>query len=416
MTHLKISRRTMLAGAAGAVGGALLHSAGVARAQEPQAPPRPQAPADPTKLLGRVPSELGGRSPFERPRRKIGRPLPSGESFTPLQDLDGIITPADLHFERHHAGVPLIDPERYSLLVHGMVERPMVFTLRDLKRYPAVSRISFIECSGNGIRSWRNVRKELSPQDIDGMTSTSDWIGVPLATLFREVGVRPGAKWFLAESMDAAVMTRSIPMAKAWDDALIAYGQNGEAIRPEQGYPARLLLPGWEGNASVKWIRRLEIADRPFMTREETSKYTDPLADGTARQFSFDMDAKSIITFPAFPTTLPDKGWWEIRGLAWSGRGRITRVDVSTDGGRHWTPATLDRPVLSKCHTRFRLPWSWDGREAILLSRAMDETGYVQPTYEALLRVRGPGTWYHYNHLRPWRVQRDGSVYFGLEG
>src|SRR5207245_1480197 len=202
------------------------------------------------------------------------------------------------------------------------------------------------------------------PQLSDGLTSSSEWSGVPLALLFREVGVKPGAKWFLAEGEDAAVMSRSIPMEKAWDDALIAYGQNGEALRPEQGYPARLFLPGWEGNANVKWIRRIEIADRPFMTREETSKYTDPLGDGTARMFSFVMDAKSIITFPAYPVILHDRGWWEISGIAWSGRGRITRVDVSTDGGKQWEPAELQQPVLPKCHARFRYRGRWDGRDA----------------------------------------------------
>jgi sulfane dehydrogenase subunit SoxC len=210
--------------------------------------------------------------------------------------------------------------------------------------------------------------------------------------------------------MDAAVMTRSIPIDFANDDAMIAYGQNGEALRPEQGYPARLFLPGVEGNASVKWIRRIELADQPFMTREETSKYTDPLPDGTARMFSLVMDAKSLITEPAFPDRLSGPGWREIRGLAWSGRGKISRVEVSTDGGRTWQAASLDEPVLSKCHTRFRLPWQWTGGEAILMSRATDETGYVQPTTAALLAVRGPSTSYHFNNIRAWRVGADGVV------
>jgi sulfane dehydrogenase subunit SoxC len=211
-------------------------------------------------------------------------------------------------------------------------------------------------------------------------------------------------------------MSRSVPVEKALDDAMIAYGQNGEAIRPEQGYPARLLLPGWEGNAQVKWIRRLEASDRPSMTREETSKYTDPLADGTARQFSLVMDAKSTITFPAYPFVLPEQGWWEIRGLAWSGRGRITRVDVSTDGGSTWVPAQLQGPVLPKCATRFRHVWNWEGGEAVLMSRATDETGYVQPDLETLIAARGPGTSYHYNSIRPWRVEPDGRVFFAQGG
>jgi len=400
MTHAPISRRALLAGATGALGAHALRVTKLAQ--------------DPTKVPGSAVTPLGERSPFERPRRI---PLGNGQgiSYTPLQDCCGIVTPADLHFERHHAGVPAIDPQRYKLLIHGMVERPTVFDLEALKRFPSVSRLCFLECSGNGAAGYGRSRPDLSPQLVDGLTSTSEWTGVPLATLFREVGVKPGATWFLAEGQDAAVMARSIPVEQARDDGLIAYGQNGEALRPEQGYPARLLLPGWEGNANVKWIRRIELADRPFMTREETSKYTDPLPDGTARQFSFVMDAKSIITFPAYPVTLGDKGWWQITGIAWSGRGRITRVEVSTDAGRNWAPADLQQPVLPKCHTRFRYMWNWDGGDTTILSRAVDETGYVQPPVEQLRQARGLGTTYHFNHIRPWRVRRDGTVVFGLE-
>ena len=412
MENAPLSRRVLLASVAGAIGAHALRKAGVARV--PGSAPPPQVP-DPTKVPGTPSSELGQRSPFERPRRiPIGGA--QGISLAPLQELDGVVTPADLHFERHHAGVPAIDPHRYKLLIHGMVERPTVFDLADLKRFPSVSHLYFLECSGNGGAGYRGARPDLSPQLIDGLTSTSEWTGVPLATLLREVGVKPGAKWLLAEGEDAAVMARSIPIDKAWDDALIAYGQNGEAVRPEQGYPARLVLPGWEGNSNVKWLRRIEVADAPFMTREETSKYTDPLADGTARMFSFAMDAKSIITFPAYPVVLPEPGWWEISGIAWSGRGKITRVDVSTDGGRRWTPAELQAPVLPKCHTRFRSLWNWNGSETTILSRAIDETGYIQPTLERLRAARGVGTYYHFNHIRPWRVRRDGTVLFGLEG
>ena len=212
----------------------------------------------------------------------------------------------------------------------------------------------------------------------------------------------------------AAVMSRSIPIDKAMDDALLAYGQNGEAIRPEQGYPVRLVLPGWEGNTQVKWLRRIEVTDRPTMTRDETSRYTDPLKDGTARQFSFVMEAKSLITFPSYPYVLPERGWWEIRGLAWSGRGTISRVDVSTDSGQSWTPAELQRPILPKAPVRFRHLWNWDGRETVMLSRAVDETGYVQPTMQQLMEARGERTAYHRNHIRAWKVARDGAVTFGL--
>jgi sulfane dehydrogenase subunit SoxC len=404
MTDDRISRRALLAAAAGALGARAVGRTGLT-----------QAPQDPTKVPGAPVSQLGQRSPFSHPRRvPVGGD--QGVSLTPLQDLNGIVTPSDLHFERHHAGVPAINPHDYKLLIHGMVERPTVFDLEALTRFPSVSRLHFLECSGNGGSSYRASRPNLSPQLVDGLTSTSEWTGVPLATLFREVGVKPGATWFLAEGEDAALMARSIPIAKAWDDGLVAYGQNGEALRPEQGFPARLLLPGWEGNANVKWIRRIEISDQPFMTREETSKYTDPLSNGTARQFSFVMDAKSTITFPAYPAIISEKGWWEIRGLAWSGRGRISRVDVSTDGGRRWGTAELQQPVLAKCHTRFRYLWNWDGKETTLLSRAVDETGYVQPTRDQLREARGRGTSYHFNHIRPWRVRSDGSVVFGLEG
>jgi sulfane dehydrogenase subunit SoxC len=406
-------RRALLAGSAGVVGAAV---AGVAGQSADQAA-RIKVPADPTKVQGPTGTDVGSRSPFEQPKR-ISLNERRTSTQAPLQDLEGIITPADLHFERHHGGVPAIDPKQYSLLIHGMVDRPMVFTLDDLRRFPGRSVIRFIECSGNGGRVYRKegVSGDLTPQVIDGLTSTSEWTGVPLATLFREVGASPKAQWFLAEGSDAAVMTRSIPIAKAYDDAMAVYAQNGEALRPEQGYPVRLLLPGFEGSSNVKWLRRLELADQPFMTREETSKYTDPLPDGTSRIFSFVMDAKSLITEPAFPDRLTGPGWWEIRGLAWSGRGKITRVDISTDGGKTWKAATLNDPVLPKCHTRFRHPWQWDGKEAVLLSRAVDETGYVQPTLDALMAARGPQTQYHYNNIRAWRVSADGTVKFAGAG
>ncbi|HSC32242.1 MAG TPA: sulfite dehydrogenase [Gemmatimonadaceae bacterium] len=401
-----LTRRRLVAGTAAAIGLAMLR-----RSAFPQTGPAPP----PSRPLGGTATVLGARAPQEKLQRIVFGTM-HGMSLTPLQDLHGIITPSDLHYERHHAGVPAIDPHEYKLLIHGMVDRPTVFDLEALKRFPAVSRFHFLECSGNGSSGYTDVRPDQSPQVVDGLTSTSEWTGVSLSTLLREVGVHPRATWFLAEGGDAALMARSIPIAKAWDDAMIAYGQNGEALRPEQGYPARLLLPGWEGNTNVKWIRRLEFADRPFMTRDETSKYTDPLPNGTARMFSFVMDAKSIITSPAYPAALTGHGWWDVTGLAWSGRGRISRVDVSTDGGTRWSPAVLEQPVLPKCHTRFTFPWKWDGAEALLMSRATDETGYVQPTLAELRRVRGLGTNYHFNNMRAWRVRRDGSVLFGLEG
>src|SRR5207247_2611612 len=392
---MKVSRRTLLAGAAGAALGKSVAA---------------QAPADPTKVRGKPSRSLGQRAPTETIQR-LGRG--GNSSGTPHQDLYGIITPADLHFERHHAGVPEIDPKAYSLLVHGMVDRPTIFTLADLKRFPSVSRVHFLECSGNF--GGRAASAEITPQPLAGLTSTSEWTGVALATLFREVGVHPKATWFLADGSDAALLTRSIPVTKAFDDALIAYGQNGEAIRPEQGYPARLFLPGWEGNANVKWLRRIELSDRPFMTREETSKYTDPMADGTARIFSFLMDARSLITYPAYPVTL-SRGWVEINGIAWTGSAKIRRVDVSTDGGATWTPARLQEPVLSKAHTRFRHLWNWTGGEAVIMSRAVDETGYVQPTRDVLIAARGVSSvGYHVNPITGWLIRPDGTVVYRAE-
>ena len=393
-----VTRRDILAGAAGAIGAATLGPVGQrAHAQET------------TKSPGAPSSALGGRSPHE----PLARGSVTGSSSrTPLQDLHGMVTPSDLHFERHHGGVPTIDPDDYQLLIHGMVERPTILTLADLKRFPATSRICFLECSGNYPTG---AGPETKPENVCGMTATTEWTGVSLATLFREVGASPNATWFLAEGQDAAVMTRSVPMEKAWDDAMIAYAQNGEALRPPQGYPARLLLPGWEGNSNVKWLRRLELADQPFMTREETSKYTDPLADGTARQFSFVFDARSIITSPAYPDVV-EPGWIELRGVAWSGRGTIAQVDVSTDGGQTWQAARLQEPVLRQAHTRFRHLWQWDGSETEIMSRATDDSGYVQPTRAALRAVRGRrARRYHLNPITAWRIQPNGQVYYREE-
>lgn len=358
---------------------------------------------------GSPPSAVGTRAPEAKLQRQV---LLDVASVTPLQALHGTITPADLHFERHHAGIPVIDPDQHELLIHGMVEKALKFSLADLQRFPSVTRICFLECSGNLFTA---ATERSTPQLVCGLTSQSEWTGVPLKTVLAEVGIKSKASWFLAEGGDAALMTRSIPIEKAMDDAFIAYAQNGEALRPEQGFPFRLLLPGWEGNTNIKWLRRLELSDQPFMTREETSKYTDPLKNGTARQFSVTMDARSVITSPTYPAVI-EKGWQEVRGLAWSGRGKIVRVEVSTDGGRHWQPAHLQGPVLAKAHTRFTFPWKWVGGGAELMSRAEDETGYIQPSRQQLLTSRGPGSVpYHLNPILSWLVQSDGHVLYKAE-
>ena len=397
----KISRRKLLLGGAATAAVVMIKSS-FGKMVQTSLPESPALLADPTKVLGRFPGEIGTRSEFE----SLAKKATFTSSRTPLQSLYGTITPSDMHFERHHGGVPVMEPVRYELLIHGMVDKPMVFSLNDLKRFPSVTRIAFLECSGN----FRTGKVEMSPQDICGLTSQSEWTGVMLSTLLREVGIESGASWLLAEGSDAAVMTRSIPLRKALDDAMIVYAQNGEAIRPEQGYPARLFLPGWEGNTSIKWIRRIEVGDQPYMTREETSKYTEEVRDGKIRQFSFDMDARSIITYPAFPQHI-ERGWVEIRGIAWSGRGRIVKVEVSTDAGKSWHAANLPGLILDKAHTQFKFLWHWKGDETEILSRATDETGYLQPTMQQLIAARGESMGgYHLNPITAWYIKRDGQV------
>jgi sulfane dehydrogenase subunit SoxC len=362
-------------------------------------------------LLGAPVRQYGERSPYVHAERLLeaGRTPEAANSLTPLADTFGIITPSALHFERHHSGVPAIDPARHRLLVHGLVDRPLVFTVDDLKRLPSVSRVLFLECSGNGAPGWTRTPQP-TVQVSHGLTSCSEWAGVPLGVLLDEVGARADGSWMIAEGADAARMTRSIPVAKARDDALVAYAQNGEPLRPEQGFPLRLLLPGWEGNTNVKWLRRLKLVEQPVMGREETSKYTDLMPDGRARQFTFVMEAKSVVTHPSGGQRLADTGFYEITGLAWSGRGRIERVEITTDGGTTWQDAALQDPVLPVAHTRFRFAWEWNGRGAVIASRCTDETGYRQPTRDELVAARGLNSFYHNNMIQAWRVAPDGTV------
>ncbi|TDS12971.1 sulfite dehydrogenase [Sphingobacterium paludis] len=367
---------------------------------EPDVPS--QIVVDPSKVQGRATAEVGYRSPFEKPKKLIS----TTSARTPLQDLYGTITPADLHFERHHAGIPEIDPEQHELLIHGLLAKPIRLTLADLKRYPSVSRICFIECSGN----FRYGKREMTPQEVCGLTSQSEWTGVLLSTILKDLGVKSSAKWFLAEGADGALMARSVPLEEALPEAIIAYGQNGEAIRPQQGYPMRLVIPGFEGNTQIKWLRRIELTDKPVMTREETSKYTEKIKDGKIRMFSLVMDARSIITYPAYPKTI-EKGWQEIRGIAWSGRGKVKQVLVSTDNGVHWNEAHIQGPVLEKAHTAFRFMWNWDGKPTRILSKVIDETGYVQPTYNELVEARESKGGYHFNPIVGWDIDKNGSAY-----
>ena len=409
-------RRRFMVGSVALASGAIVVTGTVHAAAPLGAVERP-VPPDASKAPG-YPLEdqsYGSRSQFEtevRQRYKTATSL-SSWTLTPLQDSIGILTPSGLHFERSHSGTAVIDPATHTLFVHGLVKRPRKYSMRDVKRFPSISRLLFLECSGNTLTEWT---KPTMPtvQGTHGLTSTSEWTGVPLSTVLNEVGVRSNAKWLLAEGGDGAAMTRSIPMDKAMKDCILAYGQNGEAIRPEQGYPLRLIVPGYEGNMNIKWLRRLEVSDAPFMTREETSKYTDIRPNGKAVQFSFDMSAKSVITSPSGAMQLEGPGFHEITGLAWSGLGTITRVDVSTDGGSTWRSAALQGPALPICHTRFQLPWTWDGKPAILQSRCVDDTGYVQPTLGQLIAVRGLngplGSIYHLNSIQSWQVANDGKV------
>ena len=333
-----------------------------------------------------------------------------GTARTPLHLLDGIITPSGLHFERSHSGIPDIDPDQHRLVIYGLVRRPLVFTIELLHRYPMRSHIAFIECAGNSF-----VLNASQPQPAGialthGLLSCAEWTGVRLSTLLDEADVDSSARWVIAEGADAAAMSRSIPLGKAMDDVLVCLYQNGEPVRPSNGYPVRLLVPGFEGNMNVKWLRRLKLTANPAMTKDETSKYTILLPDGKAWQFVFPMEVKSVITRPAPGIKLKGPGFYEISGLAWSGNGSIRQVDVSADGGESWAPAALQGPILPKAPVRFRAPWQWNGGPAVLQSRATDDIGMVQPTRAAFAAERGLRGIFHYNAIASWRIDEKGEA------
>jgi sulfane dehydrogenase subunit SoxC len=343
---------------------------------------------------------------------------------SPLQDQVGMITPAPLHFIVSHGFEPPdIDPQEHRLLIHGMVDRPLMFTVDDLKRLPSVSRFHFIECHGNSTTAGPGGPARIAPnataQDTHGFTSCSQWTGVLLSLLLKEAGVQKGASWIMAEGADASKHSKSFPLAKGMDDAIVAYGQNGEPVRPEQGFPLRLVVPGWQGINNVKWLRRIDLVDEPYMAMMETSRYPSLKLDGKSRWFEFELGPKSVITRPSGGQHLPVRGYYEISGLAWSGGGAIRRVEVSTDGGRNWKDAQLHDPVARKAHTRFSIPWNWDGGEAILHSRCTDDQGTVQPTMAEVAKLWGTDVDFFrktsiivgdFNAIQPWKVNRDGSV------
>jgi sulfane dehydrogenase subunit SoxC len=412
MPELK-RRNFLLNGIKLTAGTALAASVGRVLASEHSLPPN--VPTW-TKSLGRgvVSVPYGMPSLFEK--EVVRRTVPwltadsiSSISMTPIHEMKGIITPSGLVFERYYAGVPEINPDDHRLIIHGMVDRPLILTMDELMSFPSESVIHFLECPANGGMEWRGTQME-ALQFTHGMLSCCEWTGVKLSTLLDEVGLSKEAKWVLAEGADGAAMSRSIPIEKALDDTLVVYAQNGEMLRPEQGYPVRLFNPGWEGNTSIKWLRRLEIGDKPWYQREETSKYTDLLPDGTARKFSFIQESNSVITFPCPERPMMRRGVHELEGLAWSGKGKIKRVDVSLDGGVSWQQARLKGLVLSKALTRFSLPINWQGQPLLLQSRSMDETGYVQPTLTQLRAVRGSNSIYHKNSIHTWKLDTDGTV------
>jgi sulfane dehydrogenase subunit SoxC len=339
----------------------------------------------------------------------------AGVSFTPLQGLFGIITPSGLHFERHHQGWWDIEPDKHRFMINGsdekMLKKPMVFTMDDLMRLPSVSRIHFIECGANTGMEWGNVAVP-TVQYTHGMISCSEFTGVPLRLLLEMCGADfKRGKFVLAEGADGSGMTRTIPMSLVMnDEVLVAYGQNGEMLRPENGYPLRLVVPGVQGVSWVKYLRRIELGDMPYATKDETIHYVDLMPDGLHRQYTSIQEVKSVITSPSGGQVLLDKGAHQITGLAWSGRGKIRKVDVSVDGGRNWQPTQLQTPVLSKCLTRFVLPWNWDGKPSLILSRAVDETGHIQPTYAELRKARGTRGIYHNNAIQTWLISEDGEV------
>ena len=332
-------------------------------------------------------------------------------SFAPLQSLFGIVTPSGLHFERHHQGWWDIDPSKHRFMINGMVKTPKVFTMDEIMRLSAVSRFHFMECGANTAVDWGNVAVPTC-QYTHGMISCSEFTGVPLITLLEMAGADlKNGKFVLAEGADGSSMTRTIPMSLIKSgEVLVAYGQNGEMLRPENGYPLRLVVPGIQGVSWVKYLRRIEVGDKPYATKDEAIHYVDMMPDGMLRQYSGLQECKSVVTTPSGGQVLLDQGFYNITGLAWSGKGKVKRVDVSVDGGRNWRQARLETPVLSKALTRFNLDWVWDGKPAIIQSRATDETGFVQPSYQQLRAARGTRSIYHNNAIQSWLVQESGEV------
>lgn len=403
----KLTRRGMLRGTVGLVGAtaattvkadSLLH-----------VPPRGpggllSATSERSKFvhLARIPESTPGRRPVD--------PSEAINAKTPIDRLVGSITPTDLHYERSHSGVPDIDPAQHRLLVHGEVRKQLVFTMNDLQAMPTVSRIAFLECTGNGWENWKEAPPDLTVQNTHGLISTNEWTGVPLSYLIDVVGVDPRSTWMLAEGGDGSAVARSIPLTdEIIAEGILAYGQNGEPLRPAHGFPLRLFLPGFEGNLNIKWLRRLKFGDRPFMTRWETARYTQLQADGEARQFQLHQDVNSVITSPSGMMQIRP-GYNRITGLAWSGHGRIARVEISTDGAKTWCDAHLAGPALPKAQTRFQADWVWDGKPTKIISRSTDDKRHVQPDRASFIAKTGTNALFHYNAQQTWAIDQNGQV------
>ncbi len=406
-----LSRRRLL-GSGLAVGGAAAANfslAGQVRA-DPLVPEWATSAGEPVRGYG-VPAIYE-----ENVKRTLIKPyedLAPGYSFsgTPLQYLRGTITPNGLHFEVHHGGRADIDPAAHNLFIHGLVERALRFDLAALERYPMVTHVHFIECAGNSFfNALMDEPMQAGCDMLHGLVSNAEWTGIPLSILLAEAGVDPRAQWVVAAGDDAPSLARSIPLEKAMTDGMLALYQNGERLRPEQGYPMRLLLPGYEGNMNIKWVSSLWLTESPAYTKDESGHYTEQLSDGTVLAFSFGMGVKSVITHPSATMTMSGPGLYQISGLAWSGSGAIETVEVSADGGQSWAAADLVAPVLPRAMTRFTLPWHWDGAPTVLMSRAVDATGARQPTRNAWKSRYAPTSGNHYNAIQSWRIGADGSV------
>ncbi len=411
--EIKPARRGFLKSA---VGGAAVIAAAAGRAIAAEPDKAIIELPDASKYIGPGVDDTPYGAPSQYEKHVVRKNVPwltaetaSSVNFTPWHEIDGIITPNSLCFARHHAGRADIDPANWRLMINGLVDKPLVFTLDDLKRFPRHNRVHFCECAANTGMEWRGSQLN-GCQFTHGMVHSVLYTGVLLKDILAEAGLKTNAKWIMPEGGDASAMTRSVPIEKAMDDCMIAFKANGEALHPDQGYPARLVVPGWEGNMWVKWIRRIEVGDQPWHHREETSKYTDLLADGRSRRFTWIMDCKSVITNPSPQAPLKYKGHNVLTGIAWSGRGTIARVDVTLDGGKNWFAARIDGPSLDKAVHRFYYEFEWTGQPMLIQSRAIDSTGYIQPTKNELRAVRGTNSIYHNNSIQTWHVLETGEA------